>query len=121
MNIGKNYRVIIAFTILPLVLNRFIPREFGEKIMLLCFGIVVLCFVIPDIGEIIYNALKQTGLFIGRQIARILLFFVWCIAVLPTGCLMKITGRDRLRLKKTELKSYWIDNITQNTDYEYQF
>ena len=121
MNIGKNYRVIIAFTILPLMINRFIPREFSEKIMLLFFGIVVICFVIPDIGDIIYDALKRAGIFIGQWTAKILLFFVWITAVFPTGCLMKITGRDRLRLKKSEAKSYWVDNITQNTDYEYQF
>lgn len=121
MKITNNYKIIIAFTILPFIVCRFIPREFCEKVMLLFFGIVILCYVIPDVGEFIYKAFSKTGTFIGRIISMVILFFIWIFAVLPTGCIMKIIGRDRLRLKKTNIRSYWIDNITQNTDYEYQF
>ncbi len=121
MNIGNNYKIVIAFTIIPFIICRFIPQNYCEKVMLIFLGIAILSYVIPSIGEAIHDIFAKIGAFIGNCISKIILFFVWIIAVLPTGILMKLTGRDRLRLKKAEIRSYWIDNITQNTDYEYQF
>lgn len=121
MKIGNNFKPAIAFTVLPFVLRRFFPPEAGESIMLIFFGAAILCITVPAIGEFIHDILSRLGSFLGRQLAKIILFLVWIFAVLPLGCLMKITGRDRLRLKKQDVKSYWIDNKVKNTDYEYQF
>ncbi len=121
MNIGKHYKISAVFFILPFIISRFVPENFCEGIMLIFFGIALLSYIIPLTGEVIYDLTAKAGSFIGNYIAKIILFFVWIITVLPTGILMKIMQRDRLRLKKSEIKSYWIDNITQNTDYEYQF
>ena len=67
------------------------------------------------------SILTKIGTFLGKYISIIVLAFGYILAVVPTGLLMKIVKRDRLRLKKPNLKTYWIDYENKNTDYEYQF
>lgn len=121
MKIGNNFKPAVAFTILPFVICRFVSAVYYERVMLMFFWMAILCIVIPSIGEFIHDTLSKIGAFLGNWIARIILFFVWIFAVLPTGVLMKIMKRDRLRLKKPDIKSYWVDNRNKNIDYEYQF
>ena len=65
--------------------------------------------------------LTKIGNFLGKYIAIIVLAFGYIIAVIPTGLLMKLVRRDRLRLKKANVESYWKDYDNTNTDYEFQF
>lgn len=79
------------------------------------------CFVSKTFAGILKNSADKTGHFIGKYSAIVVLAFVYIFAVLPTGFLMKIVKRDRLRLKKPDVESYWTDYDKEKTDYEYQF
>ena len=67
------------------------------------------------------STLTKIGNFLGKYIAITVLAIGYIVAVLPTGLLMKIVKRDRLRLKKPNLETYWVDYENKNTDYEFQF
>jgi len=50
------------------------------------------------------------GLLLGRYISPIILALVFFVTITPTGIVMRIFGKDLLRLKmQPDAKSYWID------------
>ena len=79
------------------------------------------CFISKKFAHILKSTLTKIGNFSGKYIAIIVLSIGYIIAVLPTGLLMKIVKRDRLRLKKPTLETYWVNNEERTTDYEFQF
>ena len=80
-----------------------------------------ICFISKKISILLKSILTKVGKFLGKYIAIIALSIVYIVAVLPTGILAKIVKRDRLRLKKQNLDTYWLEYKNENTDYEYQF
>ena len=121
MKIGNNYKVAIAFTVLAFVISRLVSISIQDYVQFSFFFAAIISILLPSFGNLLHDTFSKIGVFLGRWISRIILFFVWIFAVLPTGILMKITKRDRLKLKKQNVSSYWIENTTKNTDYEYQF
>lgn len=83
--------------------------------------ISLICFLCKKIALKLKSVLSKIGSFLGKYIAIVVLAICYIVAVIPTGLLMKIVKRDRLRLKKPEVNSYWLNCETKNTDYEYQF
>ena len=45
----------------------------------------------------------------GNIVSRIFMFLLYFGPVLITGLLQRMTGRDRLRLKKKDYDTYWVD------------
>ena len=129
MKISENIKLSLTCVIIPFVIVNIFFRIFEIQSSLFVkniiyhffFLIAFISLVIPKLGNFIYKKLKEIGSFLGKYISIIALFFVYICAVLPTGILMKIVKRDRLRLKKSNIQSYWIDNENKNTNYEYQF
>ncbi len=80
-----------------------------------------LCFISRKFAKLFKNVLDKIGGFLGKYIAIFVLAVGYIVAVIPTGLLMKIVKRDRLRLKKPDVKTYWLDYENKNADYEYQF
>jgi hypothetical protein len=53
------------------------------------------------------------GLLLARIVSPLALLVLYCLAVVPIGLLMRVFGKDPLRLKrKTTEKSYWIERET---------
>lgn len=127
MEIRNNYKTALTFTVLPVGMSFVLVLKLHlfdlALLQMIFFGVIaLLSVIIPEFGEYVYNRLTILGKFLGEWISRIILFFVWSFAILPVGCLMKLTGRDRLRLKRKEnTASYWIDNKSSDTNYGYQF
>ena len=126
MQIRENYKTALFCSIFPLCFGWLLKRLgimplWYDIAAAVFFAAAVISLIIPAFGIYLHKKGAELGAFIGNIAAKIILFFVWILSVLPLGMLMKLTGRDRLRLKKPESKSYWIDNKTENTDWEYQF
>lgn len=81
----------------------------------------ILSFLFIGFAKFLKHTLDRIGAFIGKYLAIIVLTIGYIVAVVPTGLLMKIVKRDRLRLKKPNVNTYWLDYENRNTDYEYQF
>jgi hypothetical protein len=125
MKINELTKFAITLAILPLIPAYILYKHSMVKlaiIVLVIFWILsFICFVSKKFTKIFKTNLEKLGAFLGKYIAIVVLTIVYLIAVVPTGLLMKVVKRDRLRLKKQNLSTYWLDYDNKNSDYEYQF
>ena len=63
----------------------------------------------------------KLGLQIGKIVSPIILGFIFFGVVTPTGIIMKIIGKDLLRLKKNKYKTYWINTSKYKSTMKDQF
>tara|TARA_B100001964_G_C14139421_1_gene556665 strand:+ start:101 stop:502 length:402 start_codon:yes stop_codon:yes gene_type:complete len=100
------------------------------------FNKLSVCFLILSILLILITFLKEDlllplnklwlklGLLLGKIISPIILGFIFFILFSPLGIIMKIFGRDVLRLKKHRRKTYWKNRKPVGPDresFKYQF
>ncbi len=118
-------RFLFMLFVLPVI-----PTFFLVKYSHFKFAIILLvsfwgCFLISVISRRVLNFLYKSVIsilrFLGDKAAKIALFLVYILSVVPVGLLMKITKRDRLNLKKNKQESYWEDYNNNDSDYSYQF
>ena len=60
------------------------------------------------------------GIFLGNLISPIVMGFVFFLVVTPTGIIMKLFGKDILRLKKNKT-TYWINKDRDESSMKNQF
>ena len=60
------------------------------------------------------------GIFLGNLISPIVMGFVFFLVVTPTGIIMKLFGKDILRLKKNKT-TYWINKDRNDSSMKNQF
>ena len=125
MKIKENIKVSIIFTVIScsslFLLYRYSSLKSFLFMPVLFMLIALLSISFPDLGCFIYQKSTKAGKFIGRYIAVIILFIIYICSVIPTGFIMKLTKRDRLKLKKTNSNSYWIKEKNKTVNYEYQY
>ena len=125
MKIKDNIKDAIMCTIMPFAIGFLLYRHSHIRsaiITIVAFlSIALLSLIIPKFGNFVHEKGKELGSFIGRYIAIVILFIGYIVAVIPTGLLMKLVKRDRLRLKKQTIETYWINNENTSKDYELQY
>lgn len=125
MKIDKLTKFAITLCLLPWIPFYLLYGQKHYKIAIITVAIFLtlsfLCFVSKTFAKKLKKISDSIGHFIGKYLAIIVLSIGYIIAVIPTGLLMKIVKRDRLKLKKPEVKSYWIDYDQEKTNYEFQF
>ena len=125
MKINELTKFAITLGILPwipaFILYKHSMIKAAAIVLVVFISLSLLCFVSKSFAKLLKDTLTKIGSFIGKYIAIVVLFFGYIFAILPTGILMKLVGRDRLRLKKPKLETYWKNNDAERTDYEYQF
>ncbi|MBQ9246234.1 hypothetical protein IJ182_08210 [bacterium] len=125
MKIKENIKVAIMCTVMPFAIGFLLYKHSHYRtamyVLISFLTVAFLSLIIPKFGNFVHKKGKQVGSFLGRYIAIVILFIGYIVAVMPTGFLMKIVKRDRLRLKKQNLQSYWVENENNNTDYELQY
>ena len=125
MKINELTKFAITLGLLPWI-PAFLLIKHGHKdiaiyVLAIFLTLSLICFASKKFTHWLKSTLTKTGNFLGKYIAIIVLAIGYILAVFPTGLLMKIVKRDRLRLKKPNLKTYWVDYENKNTDYEFQF
>jgi hypothetical protein len=84
------------------------------------------CRLIPPLFRLIYHSWVGFSVVLGYFVSRILLTVIFFLVLLPTGLIMRLTGKDPMeRQRDPEAGSYWIPR-TQEPDtsierYEKQF
>ena len=125
MKINELTKFAITLGVLPWIpaflLNKHGHQNIAIYILATFLTLSLFCFVSKKFAYLFKSTLTNIGNFLGKYIAIIVLAIGYILAVLPTGLLMKIVKRDRLKLKKPNLETYWVNYEKQNTDYEYQF
>lgn len=81
-------------------------------IILLCIAAPLLLFglVYPKILAPLNKAWTKLGFLMFKIVNPIIMFLVYAITIVPIGLLMRLAGKDPMRLKlDREAKSYWIE------------
>lgn len=60
----------------------------------------------------------ELGLLMGRVVSPIVLGILFFIVITPIALLMRIFGRDELKLKKRDVNSYWVERQPHGPDPE---
>ena len=61
------------------------------------------------------------GFFIGKYVSIITMGIIFFLIITPIGLLMRLLGKDLLRLKKNNSNSYWLKKDNQNSSMKNQF
>ena len=61
------------------------------------------------------------GIFLGKFVSPIIMGLVFFLVVTPTGVIMRLLKKDLLKLKKNNLKTYWINRSETKSDMKNQF
>jgi hypothetical protein len=92
----------------------FLPLFFGEPVRvwaLLTSGVFLLAaFAFPSILAPLNRLWTKFGLLLHRIVSPVVLGFMFYVVVTPIGLLMRLLGKDLLRLKfERRAGSYWIE------------
>lgn len=63
----------------------------------------------PALLNSLNRAWYQLGLFLGRVVSPIVLGILFFLLITPVALIIRIAGRDALRLRRKKVDSYWID------------
>ena len=63
----------------------------------------------------------KLGIFLGNFIAPIIMGIIFFFVVTPTGIIMKLLGKDLIKLKKNNENSYWIEKKDIKSSMKNQF
>ena len=125
MKINELTKFAITLGLLPwipaFILYKHSLQDCAITVIAIFLSLSFLCFISKKFAHSLKLNLEKFGGFLGKYLAIIVLAIGYVIAVIPTRFLMKLVKRDRLRLKKQQLNSYWKDQENTNSDYEYQF
>lgn len=125
MKVNELTKFAITLGLLPWIpaflLHKHAHQDWAIIVLSTFLTLSILCFASRKIAHFIKSNLEKLGAFLGKYLAIFVLAIGYIIAVIPTGLLMKLVKRDRLRLKKPILNTYWEDYDNTNSDYEYQF
>ena len=124
VKIGSNRSFGIVFFIFFMIIGTYPIFFQGElriwplivSIIFLLLGIINSRFLTP------LNLLWfKFGMLLGRIISPIVMGLVFFLVVTPTGLIMRILNKDLLRLKKKNIKTYWIERSSIKSDMKNQF
>ena len=75
--------------------------------------------VIPVVGRYVYVAVYVVTGIIGYAISRVILTLMFYAIVTPLGVILRLTGKDLLRLRRHAGDSYWIAHVSNRDRKRY--
>ena len=119
---NKNFGIV--FAILFLVIS-FWPLLKGEDLRNWSLIIALIFLVLGLINSKILTPLNQLwfkfGLLLGRIVSPLIMGVIFFFVVTPIGFIMRILGKDLLKLKFNKDKSYWIKKDGPKSKMKNQF
>tara|TARA_Y100000816_G_C25964521_1_gene503294 strand:- start:378 stop:767 length:390 start_codon:yes stop_codon:yes gene_type:complete len=124
IKIGSNKSFGIVFAVV-FGLIAFWPLIKGNDIRLWSLIISIIFLVLGLVNSKILTPLNKLwfkfGIFLGNFIAPIVMSIIFFLVVTPTGIIMKLLGKDLIKLKKNNEKSYWIEKKNIKSSMKNQF
>lgn len=125
MKINELTKFAITLGLLPWIpaflLYKHSHQDYAVILLVVFLTLSLISFLSKKFAHSFKSVLTKVGNFLGKYIAIFVLACGYIIAVVPTGLLMKVVKRDRLRLKKPDVSSYWKNYENSGSDYEFQF
>jgi hypothetical protein len=86
----------------------------GRTAVVLIFGalggaLVVVGLLVPPAARAFHTAWMRFAMLLGHVNSRVLLTLVYYLGVTPYGVVTRLVGRDPLRRRGAEQKSYWVE------------
>ena len=85
------------------------------------FIFLVLTFLKPELLKPLNIAWIKLGELLGRIIAPIVMALIYFFILTPLSCIIKIFGKDLLKIKFSKNHSYWIKREKNITSMDKQF
>ena len=124
IKIGSNKSFGILFAIVFILIALW-PLIKGNEIRLWSLIISIIFLTLGLVNSKILTPLNKLwfklGIFLGNFIAPIIMGIIFFFVVTPTGIIMKLLGKDLIKLKKNNENSYWIEKNDIKTSMKNQF
>ncbi len=119
----KSFGVVFSIVFLMIALYPLINSEDIHIWAVIVSSIfLLLAYVAPNILSIPNKLWFKFGILLGSIVAPIIMAFVYFVTVLPTGFIMRILGKDLLKLKLDKnATSYWIERSDPMGSMKNQF
>ncbi|MDA7552083.1 SxtJ family membrane protein [Candidatus Pelagibacter sp.] len=124
IKIGSDKSFGFVFCVFFLIIS-FWPLLNGNEIRIWSLVISVIFLIITLTKPILLSPLNKIwfkiGIFLGSIVSPIIMGIVFFGVVTPISLIMKILGKDLLKLKKNKTNSYWIERSIQKSNMKKQF
>ena len=125
VKIPSNRSFGLLFFIVFLVISLW-PLKLQEDLRLWAFILSSIFLVLGVLNSKFLTPLNKLwlkfGFFLGSIVSPVVMGAVFFLVVTPTGLLMRLLGKDLLRMNKTKLaSSYWISREKQDSTMKKQF
>jgi hypothetical protein len=77
--------------------------------LVLAIAFFAFAFFMPIVLRPLNKAWYKLGLLMGRVVSPIVLGILFFILISPIAIVMRLAGRDALKLRKQNVQSHWID------------
>lgn len=122
--IGSNRSFGIVFFIFFLIVGTY-PIFFQGELRIWSLIVSIIFFLLGIINSRFLTPLNllwfKFGMLLGRIFSPIVMGLVFFLVVTPTGLIMRILNKNLLRLKKKNIKTYWIERSSIKSDMKNQF
>ena len=121
MNSNRSFGIVfsvvfIIIAIWPLLNNQDI--RIWSLIISLIF--LILGLINSKILSPLNKLWSKFGILLNKIIPPIIMFIIFFFVITPTGLILKLLGKDLLKLKKKKLKTFWI-KVNYKTSMKDQF
>ena len=124
VKIGSNRSFGIVFFIVFLIVGTY-PIFFQGELRIWSLIVSIIFLLLGIINSRFLSPLNllwfKFGMLLGRIVSPIVMGLVFFLVVTPTGMIMRILNKDLLRLKKKNIKTYWIEKSSIKSDMKNQF
>jgi len=124
VKIGSNRSFGIVFFIFFLIVGTY-PIFFQGELRIWSLIVSIIFLLLGIINSRLLTPLNllwfKFGMLLGRIVSPIVMGLVFFLVVTPTGVIMRILNKDLLRLKKKNIKTYWIERSSIKSDMKNQF
>ena len=124
IKIGSNRSFGIVFFVVFLLIGSY-PLLKGGDLKIIPILISIIFLILGVINSKILTPLNKFwfkfGLLLGQVISPIVMGVIFFLVVTPIGYLMRLLGKDVLRLKKTNDNSYWVKKSNLKSKMKNQF
>ena len=123
-NLPSNKNFGITFFVVFLLIALY-PLSYGGDIRIWSISISLMFLILGFINSNILTPLNKlwfkVGFFLGIIISPIIMSIIFFFIVTPIGLIMRLLGKDLLKLKYNKSKSYWIKKNDEKSEMKNQF
>src|SRR5262249_27099031 len=107
----RSFGIVFAVVFLIIALVPLFSGRAATRWALQAAAAFAICaFVAPDVLAPLNRAWYKLGLLLSAVVSPIAIFLVYVLAVVPTGLVMRLLGKDPMRMRfERDAPSYWVD------------